>query len=190
MLENLLHHGKNAQIRDAINKFRTNRKITDIQRNFLKRLLMSKAGMVVIAFRKIQTLPEKIDTEAFARANKFEKGLSSFVDRTLKKSFEAFKSEFEEGQAFKKRSVIQLINSTMGGQKKMYGRWLNITDRTRLMNECRLVSNIFSNINFAIKSVADNAFLDSKDNQIKEKALIQLFKNLYGNLGDSFRRWR
>ena len=56
MLENLLHHGKNAQIRDAINKFRTNRKITDIQRNFLKRLLMSKAGMVVIAFRKIQTL--------------------------------------------------------------------------------------------------------------------------------------
>ena len=62
MLENLLHHGKNAQIRDAINKFKTNRKITDIQRNFLKRLLMSKAGMVVIAFRKIQTLPERIDS--------------------------------------------------------------------------------------------------------------------------------
>ena len=78
----------------------------------------------------------------------------------------------------------------MGGQKKMYGRWLNITDRTRLMNECRLVSNIFSNINFTIKSVADNAFLNSADNQIKEKALIQLFKNLQGNLGDTFRRWR
>jgi hypothetical protein len=62
MLENLLHSGKNAQIRDAINKFRTNRKITDIQRNFLKRLLMSKAGMVVIAFRKIQTLPDRIDS--------------------------------------------------------------------------------------------------------------------------------
>ena len=134
MLENLLHHGKNAQIRDAINKFRTNRKITDIQRNFLKRLLMSKAGMVVIAFRKIQTLPEKRDDEAYAKANKFEKGLSSFVDRTLKKLFEAFKSEWEEGQAFKKRSVIQLINATMGGQKKMYGRWLAITERTRLMN--------------------------------------------------------
>jgi hypothetical protein len=26
MLENLLHHGKNAQIRDAINKFRTKQK--------------------------------------------------------------------------------------------------------------------------------------------------------------------
>jgi hypothetical protein len=118
----------------AINKFRTNRKITDIQRNFLKRLLMSKAGMVVIAFRKIQTLPDRVDSEAYAKANKFEKGLSSFVDRTLKKSFEAFKTEFEEGQAFKKRAVIQLINATMGGQKKMYGRWLGITERTRLMN--------------------------------------------------------
>ena len=78
----------------------------------------------------------------------------------------------------------------MGGQKKMYGRWLGITERTRLMNECRLVSHIFSNVNYAIKSVADNAFLNSKDNEVKEKALVQLFKNLYGNLGDTFRRWR
>jgi hypothetical protein len=51
-----------------------------------------------------------------------------------RKSFEAFKTEWEEGQAFKKRAVIQLINATMGGQKKMYGRWLGITERTRLMN--------------------------------------------------------
>ena len=134
MLENLLHHGKNAQIRDVINKFRQNRKITEIQRNFLKRLLMSKAGMVVIAFRKIQTLPERKDNEAYAKANKFEKGLSQFVDRTIRKSFEAFKTEWEEGQAFKKRAVIQLINATMGGQKKMYNRWNGITERTRLMN--------------------------------------------------------
>ena len=47
ILKNLLHNGKNAQVREAINKFRMNRKITEIQRNFLKRLLMSKAGMVV-----------------------------------------------------------------------------------------------------------------------------------------------
>ena len=134
MLENLLHNGRNAQIRDVINKFRTNRKIIDIQRNFLKRLLMSKAGMVVIAFRKIQTLPERPDNEKFMKANKFEKGLSTFVDRTLRKSWNAFKTEWEEGQAFKKRSVIQLINATMGGQKKMYSRWLGITERTRLMN--------------------------------------------------------
>ena len=55
---------------------------------------MSKAGLVVIAFKKIQTLPPRIDTERYAKANKFEKGLSNFVDRTVRKSFNAFKQDF------------------------------------------------------------------------------------------------
>ena len=143
VLENLLNNGKNAQVREAINKFRTNRKITEIQRNFLKRLLMSKAGMVVIAFRKIQTLPERKDNEAFLRANKFEKGLSQFVDRTLKRSFNAFKTDLDEGQAFKKRAVIQLINTTMGGQKKMYNRWLGILENTKLYERCKVLTQFF-----------------------------------------------
>ena len=71
-----------------------NRKITDIQRNFLKRLLLSKAGLVVIAFKKIQTLPERKDGELYAKANRFEKGLAGFVDRTLKRAFTAYKSDF------------------------------------------------------------------------------------------------
>jgi hypothetical protein len=101
------------------------------------------------------------------------------------------RAEWEEGQAFKKRAVIQLINATMGGQKKMYGRWLGHHRKNKTYELMQIsVSHIFSNINFAIKSVADNAFLNSADNQIKEKALIQLFKNLQGNLGDTFRRWR
>ena len=78
----------------------------------------------------------------------------------------------------------------MGGQKKMYNRWLGITERTRLMNECRLVSNLFTTLNFAIKSVADCALTDSKDNAIKEKALLQLFKNMNGNMADCFKKWR
>ena len=78
----------------------------------------------------------------------------------------------------------------MGGQKKMYGRWFNITERTRLMNECKQVSNFFTTVNFAIKAVADNAFSDNKDSALKEKSLNQLFKNLSANVGDSFRRWR
>jgi hypothetical protein len=42
---------------EAINKFRLNRRITEIQRNFLKRLLMSKAGLVVVGFRKVASPP-------------------------------------------------------------------------------------------------------------------------------------
>ncbi len=47
------------------------------------------------------------------------------------------KNEYEEGQAYKKRAVIQLINTTAGGQKRMFNRWLNITEKTNMMNECR-----------------------------------------------------
>jgi hypothetical protein len=151
---------------------------------------MSKAGLVVIGFKKWQGLPERKDNAAFIKASRFEKGLSSFVDRTLKRSFGAFKNELEEGQAFKKRAVIQLINVTMGGQKKFYNRWLSITEKTKLLNECKLVSSVFASLNFAIKSVADIAFVDNKDTAIKEKALIQLFKNLSANVGDCFKRWR
>ena len=59
VLNDLLTNSKTAQIRNALLKFRTNRRITEIQRNFLKRLLMSKAGLVVIAWRKMQSLPER-----------------------------------------------------------------------------------------------------------------------------------
>ena len=92
MLENLLQNGRTAKIREAIEKFRTNRRITDIQRNFLKRLLQSKAGLVVVAFKKIQTLPERRDDALYTKANKFEKGLSTFVERTLRRPFNAFKT--------------------------------------------------------------------------------------------------
>ena len=88
MLESLLNSGWNAQIRDAIRKFRQNRKTVDIQRNFLKRLLTSKAGMVVLAFRKIQTLPEKKNMETYGRASKFERGLSAFVERITRNAYQ------------------------------------------------------------------------------------------------------
>ena len=59
LLMNLLNNGNQGKIRDAIHKFKVNRKIIDIQRNFLKRLLMSKAGLVVISLKKWQSLPER-----------------------------------------------------------------------------------------------------------------------------------
>ena len=95
VLDGLLHSTKQLQVREIINKFRLNRRVIEIQRNFLKRLLMSKAGLVVIAFRKIQTLPERKDTENYVKATKFEKGLSLFVEKTLRGSFVPFRNEYE-----------------------------------------------------------------------------------------------
>ena len=57
----MLKNGKQAKIREAINKFRLNKKIIEIQRNFLKRLLMSKAGLVMIGFTSWKNLPELVD---------------------------------------------------------------------------------------------------------------------------------
>ena len=55
---------------------------------------MSKAGLVVIAFRKIQSLPQKRNNEAFKKASKFEKGLATFAQRTLKRALDSFKNEY------------------------------------------------------------------------------------------------
>ena len=112
VLNGLLNNGKTAQIRDAISKFRTNRRIIEIQRNFLKRLLMSKAGLVVVGFRKWAALPEKKDNAAYLKASRFEKGLSNFVERTLKRSFGAFRNELDEDT--QKRDV-EIFNLIIGG---------------------------------------------------------------------------
>jgi hypothetical protein len=145
----------------------------------------------MIAFKKFQSLPErKKDPKGYDKLLKFERGLNDFFASTMKRSYVALKNEFEVGQAIKKRAVIQLINTTSSGQKKFFTRWSNLTEKTRLLNECKLVSNLMASLNFAIKSVSDMAFVDNKDNNIKEKALIQLFKNMSNNVGDCFKRWR
>ena len=92
-------------------------------------------------------------------SEKFEKGLASFAQRTIKRALNAFKNEFEEGQAQKKRAVIQLIDCTQGGQKKLYNRWKLLTEKTKLMNECRQMNNVFQTLFFVIKSTADLAFV-------------------------------
>jgi hypothetical protein len=41
-------------------------------------------------------------------------------------------------------------------KRRFYNRWKSITEKTRLMNECRQITSLFQTLNFAIKSVADN----------------------------------
>ncbi len=89
----MLNNGKTYKIREVINKFRINRKIIDIQRNFLKRLLMSKAGLVLIAFKKFVSLPHRINKDKNEKANRFSIGLKRFVDRTLSRALNSFKNE-------------------------------------------------------------------------------------------------
>ena len=52
---------------------------------------MSKAGLVVIGFKKFQSLPERKTTVEFDRILKFEKGLSEFFINSLRRTYVAFK---------------------------------------------------------------------------------------------------
>ena len=108
----------------------------------------------------------------------------------MKRSYAALKNEFDDGQAIKKRAVIQLINCTASGQKRMFSRWVTLTEKSKTFNECKLVAGLLSTLTFAIKSVSDVAFVDNKENTLKEKALSQLFKNMSSNVGDCFKKWR
>jgi hypothetical protein len=70
-------------------------RIKQIQKNFLNRMMMTKVGRVLEAFRKMKDLPERKDNTAFLKASKFEKGLASFATRTLKRAIGAFRNEYE-----------------------------------------------------------------------------------------------
>ena len=72
----------------------------------------------------------------------------------------------------------------------MFNKWLNLTEKAKLVNECRLVTQFLTSLTYTIKSATDSCFLDVKENSLKEKALIQLYKNMGHNVSDTFRRWR
>ena len=55
---------------------------------------MSKAGKVLIAFKKIISLPHRFNKDKNDKANRFSAGLNRYVERTLIRSFNAFKNEF------------------------------------------------------------------------------------------------
>ena len=91
----------------------------------------------------------------------------TFAQRTIKRALNSFRNEYEEGQAQKKRAVIQLIETTQGGQKKLFNRWKNLTEKTKLMSECKQVNSVFQTLFYVIKSTADLAFVENKDSLLK-----------------------
>ena len=124
------------------------------------------------------------------KANRFEKGLSSFIIRTLRRTFEAFRDDHEKAQVLKKRAVIQLTNITTAGRKKMFLRWNALSEQKKMIEKCKRISNVFTQINGAVKSVADNAFAQNNNAFVKEKALLKMLAAFRGALGNSFVKWR
>ena len=78
----------------------------------------------------------------------------------------------------------------MAGRKRMFGRWRQLMQSKQLVERCRRVGELFSDLNKVVKSVADNAFANNLDSLTKEKALLRMMAAFRGSIGDSFNRWR
>lgn len=50
--------------------------------------------------------------------------------------------------------------------------------------------HMFDSLNYVITSFTDNAFINSKENTLKEKALIQFFKNSSSNFSGSYKKMK
>lgn len=83
-----------------------------------------------------------------------------------------------------------MVSVNTSKTRKLYQRWFTISNRQKLFRECRMLSGLFSSLNYAVRSVADNVLQDNKARELKEKGLKQLFENMHSNLRDSFTKWR
>ena len=54
--------------------------------------MLSKAGLVLLAMKNWQNIPQRSNKGKNEKANKFEIGLRRYVDRTLNKAIGAFKN--------------------------------------------------------------------------------------------------
>ena len=64
---------RNTKMKNAL--YSENSRIRQIQRNFMQKLLTTKAGKLYDAFRKWKGVPAKKDLTKYIKADQFEKGL-------------------------------------------------------------------------------------------------------------------
>lgn len=137
------------------------------QISFLKKMLLTRGGRVATAFLLMRSIPETKKSKYEAKGSKFEKGLLSFIKNSLKLTWEPFTIVQQQAQIIKKRAVFQLISTSGDRRKNYYNRWLRITEKSKLLRECKILGKCFMNLHFCIKSVSDNAFAIDKTNSIK-----------------------
>lgn len=104
---------------------------------FFSRIFDTSSGGVFKLFVKWRSLPEVADKALLNRCNKFEHSLFNFADKALKTSFNKLKSQLDEGDNYKKRSIFTLIAKTESTQKKLFTRWENTVKQEKQILKCR-----------------------------------------------------
>lgn len=173
----LLNKRGAEEIKKAVHQFYLNWKITQLQTNFIKKLLMTKGGRVVEAFRIWKELPEPNQLEKVRKAQKFFFMLRAFANNNLLKLFKPLKEESETAELKKKRAVLRLLDTTSSGIRKYYGNWLTLTKKTRLFTMCKLTHNFLQELtSVAIGNI--KCLLESQHEiRLKEKCINRLVEN-------------
>ncbi len=67
-------------------------KIKEIRTRFLNRLLMTKTGGILEAFKKWKSIPNRKNMEKYNKLTRFERGLNEYFASTMKRSYVALKN--------------------------------------------------------------------------------------------------
>ena len=90
-----------------------------------KTMISFKMRKVSFALKKWKALPNSYSRYwgYYQKTRIFLNRLDSFVNRTLSRSYGAFKNKFYNGEAAKRRTVLQLIQNHPNKQTKFFHKW-------------------------------------------------------------------
>lgn len=154
--------------------FYLNWKIRQLQTNFIKKLLMTKGGRVMEAVRIWRDLPEPKQLEKVKKAHKFFNALHNIVLSNYSLALKPLKSDSEEGELYKKKSILQLLNTTSSGVRKYYSRWMETTKKVHLLKLCKGTYNMLLSLTNIACSNLQILFENEHASKLKEKYIKKL----------------
>jgi len=102
-----------------------------------QRLFATTAGKGMVLFIKWRSIPERKNTQLVKNANRFEHALAKLAARCLRLGFNPLQEQLQEGEALKKRAIINLLNKTMSQHKRMFLSWSNTMKSAKALLKCR-----------------------------------------------------
>jgi hypothetical protein len=141
LLNNLLNNDRVTRIKDIVDKFRLNARITEIQRRFLSRMLNTKAGRILTAFKAIKELPESRDLSAGVQ---FHNKLLEYALKPVRESFNKFKREETEGILRKRKAALLMIRNSMSSNKKCIDKWHNYAMTAKMYERARRLEDFMN----------------------------------------------
>jgi len=144
LLLGALNNDKSTRLKNIIEKFRQNSRLTDIQRRFLTKLLNSRVGKVLKAYHLIKSLPDNPDLSPGVY---FYNKLLSFALRNVRETFNKFKNEETEGTLRKRKAALLMIKNSISSNKKSIDKWHNFAMTAKMYERSKRVDDFMNTVN-------------------------------------------